>query len=357
VKRMLLVCLVIVAAVSLAISGCTSETAPQTPGSSTPSTPTPSTPEPAKTVTLKATFYQPSNHLSVVNFKKIFADIEVLTEGRVKVDVYDAQTLVKVPETLDALNRGIADITSCPLVPLRLDVPWWGAEMLPGVLKDRKGMYDAAENGLLDMYQEAIYSRGLGVRIVHLFCGGENYLMTKGKRVAVPEDMKGLKIATQDAFQASVLDTLGATSVVMNTPEIYEALLRGMVDGGPSNLNGLAQYNWTEPCEYLLMYPFGGPYVAVMISELNLAKLSAADQGILLHLAREQGITEELDLAIAQGRVLEEDIKPELKEVVYLTSEQRQKWDDAVAPLIDEWLAKAGEDGQKALDIMRQYNP
>ena len=160
VKRMFLVCVAMVVAVSLIIGGCT------TPA---PSTPAPSTPTPTKTVTLKATFYQPATHTAVVHFKEVFADVETMTEGRVKVDVYDSQTLVKVPETFDALNRGIADLTDVPLPPLRLDVPWWSVEMLPGLLKDRQGMHDAAVNGLMEMYQQAIHNAGLNNKVLHLF--------------------------------------------------------------------------------------------------------------------------------------------------------------------------------------------
>jgi TRAP-type C4-dicarboxylate transport system substrate-binding protein len=68
-------------------------------------------------------------------------------------------------------------------------------------------------------------------------------------------------------------------------------------------------------------------------------------------------IIEELNFAIGEQRVISDVIASQLKEVVYPTPEQTQKWDEALAPLIDEWLAKAGEDGKKAFDIMREYNP
>jgi TRAP-type C4-dicarboxylate transport system substrate-binding protein len=357
-KRMLLFCMATMVAVSLIIGGCTTPEAPapSTP-TPTPSTPTPSTPAPTKTITLKATFYQPANHTAVIHFKEVFADVETMTEGRVKVDVYDSQTLVKVPETFDALNRGIADLTDVPLPPLRLNVPWWSVELLPGLLKDYKGMHDAAENGMLDMYQQAIHDAGLKIKVLHLFCPGVTYIMTKEKRIAVPEDMKGLKIACFDAPSAKLIDTLGGVGQVIPSPETYEALLRGMVDGATSNTSGLSQYNWQEPCDYLCLQSFGGPYVATLVAEDALAQLSESDQAIITMLAEKYGLVEELGFAIGEKRMLETLIKPQLKEIVTPTPEQSKLWEAAVAPHLDEWLAQAGEDGQKAVDILRENNP
>ena len=348
VKRMFLVCVAMVVAVSLIIGGCT------TPA---PSTPAPSTPTPTKTVTLKATFYQPATHTAVVHFKEVFADVETMTEGRVKVDVYDSQTLVKVPETFDALNRGIADLTDVPLPPLRLDVPWWSVEMLPGLLKDRQGMHDAAVNGLMEMYQQAIHDAGLNIKVLHLFCPGLTYIMTKEKRVAVPTDMAGLKIACFDAPSANIIEMLGGSGQVIPGPETYEALLRGMVDGATSNTSGLSQYKWQDVCDYLCLQSFGGPYVATLVSEGALEQLTEADQQIIIKLAEQYGLVEELTFAIGENRMLETLIKPELKEIVTPTPEQAQLWEAAVAPAIDEFLARAGEDGERAVTILRENNP
>jgi TRAP-type C4-dicarboxylate transport system substrate-binding protein len=354
--------ILVISVITILILGLTISCTPEPSEPSTPSTPStpsvPSTPStPTKTVTLKASFHAPPTAPAVVHFKDAFADIETMTEGRVKVDVYDSQTLVTMPETLDALNRGIADLSSVPLPPQRLDIPWWGVEMLPGALKDAKGEYDAAMGGMADMYQEALYSVGLKIKVPFLFCPGLTYFMTKEKRVSVPADLKGLKIAVGDAPSANVVNILGGTAVVLGFPETYEALLRGMVDGALGNCASLSQYKQQEPCDYLLIQPFGGPYASGLISEAALGKLSSGDQAILISLMKQYGLLETIQYGIGEQRMIDTLLKPELKEIVYPTPEQSQLWQEAVAPVIDEWLAKAGPDGQKALDIMRQYNP
>lgn len=68
-------------------------------------------------------------------------------------------------------------------------------------------------------------------------------------------------------------------------------------------------------------------------------------------------MTQELNCATASERVLAEKKESNLKGMVYLVAEQRQQWQDALASLINGWRATAGEDGQKAVDILRKYNP
>jgi TRAP-type C4-dicarboxylate transport system substrate-binding protein len=282
--------------------------------------------------------------------------VEELTEGRVKVDIYDSQTLVKVPETFDALNRGIADISSLPLALFQSGLPWWGVEFLPGVIKDFQGAHDAAKNGMLDIYQEAFSSKGMNIKIASLYCPTMCCIMTKDRRVAVPEDLKGLKIQCAGAGEATVIEALGGVPVVMPHAETYEAIMRGMVDGTHFGIAGFA-YKWQEPCDYLCMYSLGGAYAATIVSELSLAEMSTTDQGIVLEVVRHYALQDELSYAVGQERILEKHYKPNLKEVVYPTPEESKKWEETLAPLIDEWLAKAGPEGEKALDILRQYNP
>jgi TRAP-type C4-dicarboxylate transport system substrate-binding protein len=336
--KKILVYIVIAMLVSLGIGVCSSDAAPP------------------KTVTLKATFHFPPTHSAVVHAVEAFSNLEKLTDGRVKLDIYHSATLVKPPEVWDAINRGIADFASVPLPYFRSGLPWWGVEMLPGGLKDYKGMHDAAMNGMLDMYQEALHSKGMKITLSHIFCPGLAYIMTKGKRVATPEDMKGLKIQAAGPREADMIKAVGGAPVIMSHSEVYEALMTGLLDGTMGNMSSFGQYKAQEPAEYLCMQPFGGPYVGVLVSETGLAQLSNTDLAIFLELAIKYGLLEELFFAIGSERLLSERISPFMKEIVYPTPEQSKKWDATLAPMIDSWKEKAGEQGQKALNIIYKYN-
>jgi TRAP-type C4-dicarboxylate transport system substrate-binding protein len=320
-----------------------------------PPTPAPPTPAPPTQVTvLRMALYGPPVHSSVISANEIFPAVEKCTGGRVKVEIYDSQKLCPVGETVDAVNRGLADIALFPLPYFQTDIPWFHAYLLPGLIKDLRGAHDAANYGLLDIYQEAFHSKGLKIKIVRMFSPGCTVMITT-KRVVVPDDLKGMKMGCAGGNEVELMEFLGASGVPMSHPETYEGMMRGLVDGTISAVQTIEQYKFQEPCDYLLMQGLGAPIVPLIISEQALDKLSEADQAIVVEAGKEYMLRESYELATVESRVIQA-ITPELKEVIYPTAEQRQKWTEALAPFVNEFLEESGEQGQQVVDIIRKYN-
>jgi TRAP-type C4-dicarboxylate transport system substrate-binding protein len=112
----------------------------------------------------------------------------------------------------------------------------------------------------------------------------------------------------------------------------------------------------TQPYLEMLTIWIESP-ILVVNKKGTLGQQSSVAQVIVLNLARQDSMTQELSFAIGEQRVINEKIAPELIEIVYPTPEQSQQWEEAVASLLSAWLATAGEDGQKAVNILREYNP
>ncbi len=162
-----------------------------------------------KQVVLKYASYAPPQHLGTIIAQEKFPMVEKLTEGRVKVEVYHSESLFPARETVNALDKGIADLAFYPLNYMAGQVPWINATLIPGLIKDFGGA-PAFKDGLTDMVQKDIHSLGLKVQIVGIpFTPGMTVLMTKGKRVAVPNDLKGLKIACPAKGDIEVVKLLG----------------------------------------------------------------------------------------------------------------------------------------------------
>jgi TRAP-type C4-dicarboxylate transport system substrate-binding protein len=350
------ICLTFILA-TLPLLSCTQ--APTTPAPTTPAptTPAPTTPAPTtKTTVLRVALYAPPIHDMVIDANEIFPAVEKCTGGRVKVEIYDSQKLCTLGETLDALNRGLADIASFPLPVFQsTDMPWFHAYLVPGLIKDLQGANQAANYGLIDIYQEAFHSAGLKIKIVRMFSPGCTVLITT-KRVAVPEDLKGVKIACASGAEVDLMEVLGASPIAMSHPDAYEGMMRGLVDGTLGAVQTMTQYKFQEPCDYLLMQGFGAPIVATLVSEQALAKLSEADQAIVIELAKQFALSNAYKLATAQDSTIRA-MTPELKEVIYPTEEQSQKWSEALAPYVDGFMEEGGDEGRQIIDIIRKYNP
>ena len=307
-------------------------------------------------VKLKASFHYPPTHSAVVFAQKTFSKLEQLTEGRAKVEVYHSSTLCKPPELWDALNRGIVDFSIMPLILFRSGPPWWGFELLPTGQRSLYGMHQAAANGLLEIYQEGFHSMGLKITVPTIHCPGFSHFLTKGKRVAVPEDMKGLKIQAAGPLEADIIKAVGATPVIMSHADVYEALMTGLIDGTMGNISSIPQHNVQEPGEYICMQTLGGPYVGTLVSEVGLNRLSKVDRGIFIELVKNYAMRDELFFALSNEEIFKKKVVPDMKEVVYPTPEQSKLWEESFKPVIEKWQSKAGEKGREALSILLKYN-
>ena len=237
--------------------------------------------KPAQTIVLKYASYAPPTHVGTILALEYFPMVEKLTDGRVKVEVYHSESLVPVGETLDSLDRGIADLAFLPVPYMTGQIPWVRITLIPGLVKGFEGAYNSFKYGLTDMLNESFKGLGLKVQILGVpFTPGASYLMTKGKRVSSPADLKGMKIGCPSKGDVELMTLLGASPVSMTGAENYEALSRGVVDGVISNIGGFHGHKMYEPGDYLTMFPTGCAVVAVLGSETGLAKLSAVDRAI-----------------------------------------------------------------------------
>ena len=94
------------------------------------------------------------------------------------------------------------------------DIPWFHAYLVPGLIKDLRGANNAANYGLIDIYQEAFYSKGLNIKVVRMFSPGCTTLITK-KQILVPEELKGMKLANESFSQAIIRISNGRKGLPM----------------------------------------------------------------------------------------------------------------------------------------------
>ncbi len=310
----------------------------------------------SKTVVLKYASYAPPTHLGTVIAQETFPMVEKLTEGRVKVEVYHSESLFPARETANGLDKGVADLAFYPLNYMAGQIPWFNATLIPGLIKDFGGAQSAFKNGLTDLVQKDIHGLGLKVQIVGTpFSPGMTYLMTKGKKVTVPDDIKGMKIACPAKGDMDVVKLLGGSPVAMPSTESYEALSRGVVNGIISNIPGIYGRKMYEPGDYLTMVPLGTAMVAVLASENGMAKLSPLDRNIVLYVAERRLLEEAYSTVINEQTYLAK-VTTGLKEVIYPTKEQLKKWDEKLAPIMDNYLKTHKDKGKQVISIIQKYN-
>ncbi len=119
--------------------------------------------------------------------------VEEATKGRVKIDVFYAQTLTKGPDIWNAVKTGVADMGWCFHGYWPDMTPLSDVITLPGL------PFKTAEKGsetLWKLYEKfpSIQAEYKDVHVLQLWASHPYFLITTKKQVKTMEDMKGLKI-------------------------------------------------------------------------------------------------------------------------------------------------------------------
>ena len=229
-------------------------------------------------VVLSASSILPTNNFLTRNTLSAWgADVERVTEGRVKVNLLP-KPAVAPPGTLDAVKDGLIDVawTVHGLTPARF--------VLTNIA-EFPGNGDSAEQ--MSVAYQRIHERHLakagehkGVKVIALFTHGPGQLLSARRPVNTIEDLAGMKFRTPGGIALEVAKAVGAVGVPRPVTEIYELLNGGIVDGVFFPLDTIASLKLEQIIRHMTTFP-GGLYNAsfvMIMNEERFNKLSRRDQ-------------------------------------------------------------------------------
>ena len=165
-------------------------------------------------------------------------ELEQRTDGRVKVSFFHAQSLVKMPELLDAVAAGTADMAflNAGVSPDRLPLSQiMGLPvMLFGTSSQASQVWWALHNKYPAHQDEYIKA---GVKVLWFQMPGPNQIEGK-KEIKTLDDLKGLKAAVDTREELEAFQIFGAVPVISPGGDKYISLERNVVDTSTQNYNG-----------------------------------------------------------------------------------------------------------------------
>jgi TRAP-type C4-dicarboxylate transport system substrate-binding protein len=186
-------------------------------------------------VTWKFAFHSPENAWGVIHGTEPHLDqIEKATGGKVKIDRYYSQTLVKAADTLEATRRGVVQIASliCGFYPGQFPLTEVGALPLLGTRSSKES--SAVSWMLYEKYPE-IRKEWEDKNVVVLDfwnCGPYVPMTTKDfGPIRTMKDFKGCKIRTISGPPHKAMVALGASPLYVPMNDLYTSLEKGVVDG------------------------------------------------------------------------------------------------------------------------------
>jgi TRAP-type C4-dicarboxylate transport system substrate-binding protein len=200
--------------------------------------------------------------------------VEQATKGRVKIEVFPSQTLVKGPDMWRAVRTGIADIGWCFHGYWADQTPLADVITLPFLpIKSA----EQASEVLWTLYEKypAIKKEFADVEPILLYTTSPYFLLTTKKAVRAMDDLKGMKIRVPGGPPTEMAKALGMVPTPIPMPDMYQALDKGVVDGMGTPWEAVQGFRLYEVGKNYTMVPMFTAYFSICANKQKWASLPA----------------------------------------------------------------------------------
>ncbi|MFW5837280.1 MAG: TRAP transporter substrate-binding protein [Desulfovibrionaceae bacterium] len=312
----------------------------------------PAAPAQAEEVRLTYSTFFPPTHDQSKLAEAWAREVEKRTHGEVKVDFFPGGTLTKAPQCYDGVVQGMSDIGFSVLAYSRGRFPTMAAVDLPLGYTSGKAATKVANK----VYEKFDPKEFDDTEVMYFHAHGPGILHTAEKPVKKIEDMKGLKLrATGNS--GKLVSALGGTPVAMSMPDSYQAIQKGVVDGGMYPVETNKGWKMAEVVDYMTeTYPVA--YTTTFFVVMNKDRwnsLSPKAQKAIREINEEWAVKHGAawDQSDVEGRKF---FIAEGGEIIPLSDAEAERWKEAAKPMLENYVKEAdkkGLDGQAILDYTR----
>ena len=291
----------------------------------------------------------PATNFHSVNLASFASDVEKATGGKLKITVHPGASLFKAPEIKRAVQGGQAQAGEVLLANFQNEWQVFGVDGIPFLATSY------AESKKLYAAQKPILQKKLaeqGMVLLYAVAWPPQGLYSK-KPVASAADLKGSKWRAYSPATSRIAELVGAQPVTVQAAELSQALATGVVE---NNMTSGATGVDSKLYEHLKFYydvQAWLPKNAVIANKKAFDALDKATQDALMKAAAdaeargwaasEKVNTDTLATLKANGMSVEPPsaaLKSDLQKVG--------------ATMLQEWLGKAGPEGQQLIDAYRK---
>lgn len=295
-----------------------------------------------ETKTIKAGIGLNSDHPQYKGLLKFKEIVEEKTDGAIKVDTYHSGQLGDDRSMTEALQLGTQEVVVPSTAPLANFVPEFSVFDIPFLFPNEQVADEVLDGEVGQELLGKLEEQNL-VGLAY-WENGFRDLTNSERAVASVDDFDGLKIRTMendlhlDAFKA-----LGANPTPMAFTELFTAMQQGTVDGQENPYATIYLQKFYEVQEHVSnTHHIYSPFVFLM-SKSFYDGLTEDQQKIVKDAAVEAGKHERKLNREANEKYLKQ-LQEEGMEYTEISDEARQEMVDAVAPVIEEYKSKIGEE-------------
>jgi TRAP-type C4-dicarboxylate transport system substrate-binding protein len=284
-----------------------------------------------------------------INVREFSKEVSHLTKGQLVIQVHSHASLYKHPEIKQAIRSGQVPIGEMVISLLGNENPLFEIDSLPLLATsyaDAKKLWQISRDEIEKLLAEQ------GLKLLFSVPWPPQGLYTK-KEMLSSKDFERLKIRTYNPILSRLVELMGGSPTTVQTPEIPQAFSTGIIDAmitSPST--GVSSQAWDYVTHYYDLQAWV-PKNMVIVNQRIFNELPTEWQDAVATAAAvaekrgwqmsEQETMEKIKILAQHGiKVLEpsNDIKQGLEKI-------RQQ-------MLAEWRIKAGEQGQKILELFEQ---
>jgi TRAP-type C4-dicarboxylate transport system substrate-binding protein len=226
------------------------------------------------------------NDYVVAAGKKFAAQVEAKSGGKIHIDAFPAESLVKALSTHTALRSGTVDLAIYPYIYAAGAIPEMNLILLPGLWKTADDVYRFRGSPAWADLEAKAEAYGFKTICWIQISGG---VASKGKPIGLPADVAGTKVRAAGKMMEAALQKAGASTVSMSSPETYSALQLGLLDEVWTSSGTFGSYRlyevskfYNSPENYSIYYTIE----PIAVSMKTWAKLTPAQQQIMTEVGR-----------------------------------------------------------------------
>jgi len=189
-----------------------------------------------------------------------------LTKGRVKVEVYPNSQLYKDKEEMEALQLGAVQMLAPSLSKFApLGVKEFEVFDFPYLFDSYEDLHRVTDGAVGNGLMAKLDAKGI-TGLAFWDNGFKSF--SSNRRMARPEDLKGLKMRIQSSkVLEAQMRALGAIPQVMAFSEVYQALQTGVVDGTENPHSNLYSQKMNEVQKHVTITDHGYVGYAVVVNK------------------------------------------------------------------------------------------
>jgi TRAP-type C4-dicarboxylate transport system substrate-binding protein len=301
----------------------------------------------ADVIKLKGANYLPVTHPMSLLSGWFCDEVKKRTNGQVEITYYPGGTLLNPVKMYDGVLTGITDLGFSHIQYTRGRFPVMEVFDLP--LGFPSGW--TATGVATDFFNKYKPKEWDDVQVLYVTTSGPIILQTVSKPVKTLEDLKGLKIRAVGQM-SDIIKALGGVPIPLQMPDVYDSLLRGVIEGVTVDLSTLKYWKFAEVTKYVTAdWQLGtGITFYWVMSKRKWDGLPPDIQKIFIEVASEArekqaALWDQMDI---EGRDL---FTSKGGQMIYLSDAEAAKWIKAVEPVIGDYKKSMVSKGHKDADV------